>query len=1141
MRKRITSLLLTLVMLLSLLPAMGVTASAAETGVTVNSFKELQDAIKWRKEYIKLGEDIDTASYNEGIGLLKRDELTFNDTSYSCTLDLNGKTLALVSNDTNISQGIHIGGSHLTIKDGSTANTGKISGAFSNVYGGQDAKLIRLDGGKLTLEGGTFTVTSLPHKANAIVIDSVQGFVTIKNGVKISQPEFNDLGYGRDLDGSGYTLQAENSSYGGGRVIIEGGEFDGCVKLTGSQAENGSVQISGGTFKKDVQVLYEADENNSNPAVTVSGGTFEGNVYLQGWDWKTSLYMPYRLNGGTFKGKLNLHADYTITTYDKPEGNPNIALGLDKCFGYSAVVAPDGTFAGPNAKTVVLKKTTEWDYEMLLNGSASDPIQIIPNAWGIKSVKLDGKEIDYAKNWNGSVQNLDNSTAHTLKFEWYPLAQELKDAGYTYRANFDCYTVGSNTPTTSVPISATATEYSHTIPAGAAPSVYPFDLQLNLEKNGSFVGIIVNQHIVRISLLNGISSSHVRFSDVVTVDKAPPTANAAGSGYTVNSIGWFTDSGCSTQANAFTVGTPYYAKVVLKSSENHMFVNGKNQGYPVVIPFCDGNNDNYSIVGRPTISDSGKTLTFVVQSTAIGPFVWESVDTANVTHTIGSTGVELHAKAVGGDVSQYRDITYKLYTQKNGETTVAKSAKTQGEFTPVFRPAEVGVYRCWFEATRGFDTITSTPFTVTVSTPGLSITNQSGDFTIMQGGYARLFVIAKNASNYQWQVTNGGSWTNLPGETDHDYRAKPAEIGKHIYRCKLTNRYGDVAYSNEMTVTVLENETQGRTPVYILPAINEAAPNPAELWPGKVIDSFNLQKQTSKNAEYTVTAGSYFQAEAFYSVIPGGEGYKLKLLSGTLQDLYYNSYEEKQYTAVMGEITYKWEATSEVDQWGYPTKFAEIGTGPSMKIPIPEGVGTYWAKLTITNTIGTGSNAKSQNGCVEITFHVDQPGVTVSGKLTSYNGKKDCTVTLYTAGTTSAVKSVTVKGNNASNQATQDFTLSGVAPGTYDLVVTKDAHLTYTVKNVKVGDTDLDLTKHSNAAIRTITLLAGDVNGNGIINEDDLNTIWLSANYLKNADDSGVNALADVNGDGIINEDDLNIVWLPENYLKSTSDCEVIY
>ena len=39
MRKRITSLLLTLAMLCSLLPAMGVTASAAETWETVTTYQ----------------------------------------------------------------------------------------------------------------------------------------------------------------------------------------------------------------------------------------------------------------------------------------------------------------------------------------------------------------------------------------------------------------------------------------------------------------------------------------------------------------------------------------------------------------------------------------------------------------------------------------------------------------------------------------------------------------------------------------------------------------------------------------------------------------------------------------------------------------------------------------------------------------------------------------------------------------------------------------------------------------------------------------------------------------------------------------------------------------------------------------------
>ena len=501
MRKQITSLLLTLAMLLSLVPTLGVTASAAEPEwTTVNSFKDLQDAVKGKKEYIKLGQDIDTAGYNDGIGLLKRDELAFDDVYYYCTIDLNGKALALVSNDTNISQGIYIGGySHLTIKDNSFAKSGKISGAFSNVFGGQKAKLIRVNGGTLTLEGGTFTVTSHPYKSNAIVIDSLESFITIKDGVKISQPEFFDGGYAYDLDGSGYTLKAENSKDRGGSVIIEGGEFDGCVNLTASQAENGSVQISGGTFKKDVQVLYEAEENNSNPAVTVSGGTFEGDVYLKHWPWKTSLYMPYRLNGGTFKGTVDLDADGGIYDKDKPTGNPNIALGLDKCFGYSAVVTPNGTFAGPNAYTGVLKKTESGkSYKMSLDGTASNPVRIIPNAWGMKSVTLDGKSIDYFKDWKGTVERMDNSKAHTLTFQWKPLAQELKDAGYSYRTRCEHYISGSTAVQKTETIDANKTSHTVTIPKGADPKVYSFDLQLNLEKNGSSIGIISNEHIVKL-------------------------------------------------------------------------------------------------------------------------------------------------------------------------------------------------------------------------------------------------------------------------------------------------------------------------------------------------------------------------------------------------------------------------------------------------------------------------------------------------------------------------------------------------------------------------------------------------------------------------------------------------------------------
>ena len=169
-------------------------------------------------------------------------------------------------------------------------------------------------------------------------------------------------------------------------------------------------------------------------------------------------------------------------------------------------------------------------------------------------------------------------------------------------------------------------------------------------------------------------------------------------------------------------------------------------------------------------------------------------------------------------------------------------------------------------------------------------------------------------------------------------------------------------------------------------------------------------------------------------------------------------------------------------------------------------------------------------------------GVSVKGKVVSCNGNNDFTVTLYKAGSDTVVGTpLTVSGNGTVGSTEQEFTIPNVAAGNYDLVVTKSAHLKYTVKNVTVGNAPLDLTAHTNSAIRTITLPAGDVNGDGTINSKDLNEIWRPANYLKNTTAAGVDPFADLNGDGTINSKDLNIVWLAENYLKSASQCEVIY
>lgn len=587
-----TSLLLTLVMLLSLVPAMGVTASAAEPEwETVYNYADLKAAVAAKKKYIKLGTDIDTTSYNEGIGLLARDQLTFKYTGYHCTLDLNGKTLALVSKDADMYSGIHVSlEAHLTIQDSSSEKTGKISGTFDNVLGGRDAKLIYVTDSTLTLEGGTLTVDSNPYKTNAIIIDSERSFLTIKDGVKISQPEFADGGYASDLDGAGYALVAKTRKDGKGSVIIDGGEFDGCVNLTASQAENGSVQINGGTFKKDVQVLYTAEENNSDPAVTVNGGTFEGTVYLQRWSWKESLYMPYRLNGGTFKGTVNLHAKRDgwdsryIGTEDQPESNPNIALGLDQCFGYSAVVTPDGTFTGRNAYTAVLKKYTESKqeyYKMLLNGTAANPVRIIRNAWGMKSVTLDGEKIDYAKDWTGEWKRVDNDQDYTLVFEWYPLSDEMKNAGYTYDAKYLLYRTNSSTEPTPTTVDTSKNTLELKINKGTAPGGYSYDLRLDLKKDGGDLSSSTNQHIVKLVVDPAQEIDTRTPIDSVTLN-VPKLSEGATSG------GNFTLSGTNTGVNTINTawenipesgavaGNFYVARITLTAEDGYAF-NTKTQ------------------------------------------------------------------------------------------------------------------------------------------------------------------------------------------------------------------------------------------------------------------------------------------------------------------------------------------------------------------------------------------------------------------------------------------------------------------------------------------------------------------------------------------------------------------------------------
>ena len=168
-------------------------------------------------------------------------------------------------------------------------------------------------------------------------------------------------------------------------------------------------------------------------------------------------------------------------------------------------------------------------------------------------------------------------------------------------------------------------------------------------------------------------------------------------------------------------------------------------------------------------------------------------------------------------------------------------------------------------------------------------------------------------------------------------------------------------------------------------------------------------------------------------------------------------------------------------------------------------------------------------------------GVTVSGKVKSYNPNNATTIQLMQGG--KEQYKTTIAKTTGSGQKEQNFSFDAVAPGTYDLVVTKPGHLTYTVKGIAVEDTAIDLTKHSNTAIRTITLLAGDVNRDGKINNLDyavvLNPLNFNKNYTNPSDVD--NVLADINGDGKINNLDYALILTPAHFNKTTSACIITY
>lgn len=140
-----------------------------------------------------------------------------------------------------------------------------------------------------------------------------------------------------------------------------------------------------------------------------------------------------------------------------------------------------------------------------------------------------------------------------------------------------------------------------------------------------------------------------------------------------------------------------------------------------------------------------------------------------------------------------------------------------------------------------------------------------------------------------------------------------------------------------------------------------------------------------------------------------------------------------------------------------------------------------------------------------------QTGSTVSGSLTAFGDENAETLIILTKqGESTPSYAVSVTGNST------NYSISGVASGTYTMTVTKEGHKTFT-ETVTVAGTDI---------VKNITLekegsasgSAGDVNGDGSIDASDLVRL---KKYLAGQGVEINKTGADCNGDGSVDASDL--------------------
>ena len=518
-RSRVVSILLVLAMLLTMVPITGVTASAAEddTSYAKAEIRNYDTFATYLRSYdsrdLKLEEDINytTGIKDVPINVIRNQKLDLN--GHKIRIDASkrsgfenllcirrgeftlydskggGELAVSFPNDNKAYSIIMMSSEKEDEPSKFTMNGGTLTKLRPNItdsYGASgcigDDYFNKPENGKrsqITINGGTIncpyewdrskSLLDLPVKAMPLALQLLYSNLTVNGGT------FNGIVWTDELTRE----EGETEP----RVVLTGGVFNSPFVVEGMQKEATQMVIDGARFNDgfhvDIAGKYRLIYVETIPPLLLKSGVFTSPD-------KNPKLDIYNVTANSYGNGVN--SDATVRAKQK------MILHSMKCFPNSAIKVNGKIYTSENIESLVGKNNDAFYLKL----NSSNPIEVIRNAWGMKSVTLDGNPIDYFKDWKGTVERMDNSTAHTLKFEWYPLASELVSAGYSYNARCDHYISGSSAVQQTDTIDAGATSHTVTIPAGADPKVYSFDLHLNLKKDGSSIGIYSNEHIVKL-------------------------------------------------------------------------------------------------------------------------------------------------------------------------------------------------------------------------------------------------------------------------------------------------------------------------------------------------------------------------------------------------------------------------------------------------------------------------------------------------------------------------------------------------------------------------------------------------------------------------------------------------------------------